>query len=122
MTEQERALRIAHCFEHHLAYGIRIEDDKERAKAFLNDTAPIPITLFHASLRRARQTHEGNFPPTAGQVIHQARALEWERDPNRYRSIQNGQMASPIWYRRMLRGSPPMYLELAPGEPIKEIA
>jgi hypothetical protein len=122
LTEEERALRISRCIEHHLAYGIRIEDDDQRARAFLNDTACIPIEIFHSAMRVSRQTHEGNFPPTAGQVIHTARAIEWERDPGRFRNNTVGGLASPVWYQRMRAGKSPQFLSLAPGESVKEIA
>ena len=122
MTEEERALRIMYCLEHHAAFGVRIENDDLRSRCFLNDTACIPIDIFAAALRRARQCHESTFPPSAGQVVAEARKLCWDRDPHRYRNPTNGGISNPRWYNRMLRGLPAQYLALAPGEQAKEIA
>jgi hypothetical protein len=120
LTEEERALRITRCIEHHLAYGLRIEDDDQRSRAFLNDTACIPIGIFHSAMRVSRQTHTGNFPPTAGQVIQAACNIEWERDVGKH--VNPSGVGSPRWYRRMLAGHAPSFLTVAPGDVIKEIA
>ena len=121
LTDEERAVRIARSMEHHFAYGLRVEDDDQRMRAFLNDTACIPLEIFHAALRVSRQTHAGNFPPTAGQVIHTARSIEWEREPLQYHVDQGG-IPDPRWYQRMKAGKPPQFLTVAPGDVIKEIA
>jgi hypothetical protein len=109
MTERERALRIEACYEHHIAYGIKIQEDDARAKIFLNDLAGVPIEIFREACRWARQNHEGNFPPTAGQVIKAAVDIEWARDPTRYRNVNGGAPAHPRWWLRMRAGRPAKY-------------
>jgi hypothetical protein len=107
MTDEERALRIEISIAHHVAYGI--EMDQQRAQVFLNDTAGVPIEIFRQACKWSRQSHEGNFPPTVGQVVRAAVEIEWERNPTRFRNVNGGAMSHPRWYRRMKAGKPAMF-------------
>jgi hypothetical protein len=83
--------------EHFACYGITPDD--LRLKAFLNDTLPIPLGLYRRALRASRQAHEGNFPPTQGQVIAIAHTI--------HKDAAGG--APARWHWRMKTGKPPEF-------------
>lgn len=101
MTNEERAVRIAAAMEHHITYGM--ERDEDQLRAFLNDTAAIPLGLFLRGLKLSRQMHEGNFPPPQGKVVSAARMIHWRELPPAERPPSNE--FHPSWYKRMLRGN-----------------
>lgn len=66
----------------------------------VDDTAPIPLYLLGQAMQLSRQLHEGNFPPTTGQIISAAKAICLASEPDRYTSSQ-GHKGSPRWFRKM---------------------
>ncbi len=53
-------------------------------------------------MRNARQLNDGNFPPTAGQIIKTAMRICHDTEPERY-LMEFGTLRPPRWYTAMKR-------------------
>ncbi len=116
ITEQEADERDVLAISHLLNWGF--ENDAQRIEVIVNDTAPVPLDLLGPAMKLSRQTHEGNWPPTTGQIIKAARDICIASDRARYTSPQ-GHIGSPRWFSDMkkVRFLRPREIEAGPDAP-----
>lgn len=83
--------------QHLVGYGLA--KDPARVACVVKDTALIPLNLLETAMRLARQMHDGNFPPAVGQIVAVAKKIDQTTRPER--SLIDGSLRAPDWYRAM---------------------